>query len=70
MSEVVTGRTKVLIKKHGINVSETVRSALEQEIRRREAQELVEKVRVLKRLLKKIPDDELVRAVRESRDKR
>lgn len=61
---------KEKIKKHGINVSKTVRDALEDEVARREDAELAEAVSQLKAVLQKIPDDEIVRAVRESRDQR
>jgi len=74
MSEVVTIRVdKVLkekIKKYKISVSKITREALEEEIKKHERQELVNAVSEMKTLLNKIPDDEIVRAIRESRDQR
>jgi predicted transcriptional regulator len=74
MSEVVTVRVdKVLkkkIKKYRISVSKIAREALEEEIKKRERQELANAVNEMKILLNKIPDDEIVRAIRESRDQR
>lgn len=61
---------KEKIKKHGINVSKAVKEALEDEVARREDAELAEAVSQLKAVLQKIPDDEIVRAIRESRDQR
>ncbi|MBM3897344.1 MAG: hypothetical protein FJ358_02310 [Thaumarchaeota archaeon] len=74
MSDVITvrldRRTKEKIKKFDINISEAVRRALEEEIRRHETEELTRKLKEMKRILKKIPDKELVRVVRETRDRR
>lgn len=74
MSEVVTVRvdktTKEKIRKYKISVSKITREALEEEIKRHERQELADAVSDMKILLSKIPDIEIVRAVRESRDQR
>jgi post-segregation antitoxin (ccd killing protein) len=74
MSEVVTVRVdKVLkekIRKYKIRVSKITREALEEEIKKHERQELANAVSEMKTLLNKIPDDEIVRAIRESRDQR
>jgi post-segregation antitoxin (ccd killing protein) len=74
MSDVVTVRidrqTKQKIRKHGINVSKTVRAALKSEIRKHEDGELREALHKAGQILRKIPDKEIVRAVRESRDER
>ncbi len=74
MSEVITVRVgKVLkekIRKYKISVSKITREALEEEIQKRERQELANAVSEMKVLLDKIPDDEIVRAIRESRDQR
>jgi post-segregation antitoxin (ccd killing protein) len=74
MSEVLTVRVdralKEKIRKHKINASKIAREALEEEIRKREAQEMAEAVSEMKTLLSKIPDNEIVRAIRESRDRR
>jgi len=74
MSEVVTVRVdKVLkekIRKYRISVSKITREALEEEIEKHERQELANAISEMKTLLNKIPDDEIVRAIRESRDQR
>jgi post-segregation antitoxin (ccd killing protein) len=74
MTEVVTVRvdktTKEKIRKYKISVSKITREALEEEIKRHERQELANAVSEMKILLNKIPDDEIVRAIRESRDQR
>jgi post-segregation antitoxin (ccd killing protein) len=74
MTEVITVRideeTKGKLKRHRINVSETVRKALKEEIGRRERAELVEAIASVQPILKKIPKVEWVGAVRESREQR
>lgn len=74
MSEVITVRVnkslKEKIRKHRINVSKTVRDALEDEVKKREDAELEQAIEQMKAVLAKIPDEEIVRAVRESRDQR
>jgi len=74
MSEVVTIRVdKVLkekIKKYKISISKITREALEEEIEKHERQELTNAINEMKTLLNKIPDDEIARAIRESRDQR
>ncbi len=74
MSKVITVRVgkemREKIRKHRIPISETVRRALESEIRKRERQERAEDLEILQRILKKIPDQRWVRAIRESRDNR
>ena len=74
MSEVVTVRVdKVLkekIRKYRISISKITREALEEEIEKHERQELANAINEMKTLLNKIPDDEIARAIRESRDQR
>jgi antitoxin CcdA len=74
MSSVVTvridRRMKEKIRKHKINVSETVRDALDKEIKRREEQETREALRDAGRILRKIPEGEIVESIRRSRDSR
>jgi len=74
MSEIVTVRVKKSIKekarKYGINVSKTVREALENEVKKHEEEEFAQAFATMKAILQKIPDAEIVRAVRESRDQR
>jgi antitoxin CcdA len=74
MSEVLTVRVdkalKGKIRKYKISVSKIARRALEEEIRKRERQELTDAIIEMKTLLEKIPDEEIIKAVRESRDQR
>jgi predicted transcriptional regulator len=58
------------IKKYKINASKIARQAIEEEIKRREMQELTDAVIEMKTILEKIPDEEITKAVRESRDQR
>ena len=74
MSSVITVRvdreTKRKIKKHGINVSETVRRALQKEISKREEENLQRALDEAGHILRKVPEKDIVRAIRESRDER
>jgi post-segregation antitoxin (ccd killing protein) len=74
MSEIVTVRVKKSLKekarKYKINVSQVVREALEDEVKKREDEELLHAVSEMKVLLQKIPDEEIVKNIRESRDQR
>jgi antitoxin CcdA len=74
MSEVLTVRVdedlKGKIRKYKLNVSQITRRALEEEIRKRERQELTDTIAEMKALLEKIPDEEIVKAIRDSRDQR
>ena len=74
MTEVVTVRVKKSLKekarKYKIDISKTVRVALEDEIRKREEEELRQALCEIKTILQKIPDEEIVKAIRESRDQR
>ena len=74
MSEVITVRvdreTKQKIKKHGINVSQTVRRALQREIAKKEEENLQRALNEAGHILRKIPEKEIVRVIRESRDER
>lgn len=74
MSEVLTVRVdkalKEKIRKYKINISKITRQALEEEIKKRERQELTGAIIEMKTLLEKIPDEEIIKAVRDSRDQR
>jgi antitoxin CcdA len=74
MTEVVTVRVnktlKEKAKKYNIDVSKTVRTALEEEIKKREEEELTQALSDIKTILRKIPDEEIVKAIRQSRDQR
>jgi post-segregation antitoxin (ccd killing protein) len=74
MSEVITVRVKKSLKekirKHKIDISKTVREALEDEVRKREKAELAHALSEMKAVLEKISDDAIVKAMRETRDQR
>jgi post-segregation antitoxin (ccd killing protein) len=74
MTEIVTVRVKKSLKekarKYKVDLSKTVRAALEVEIRKCEEEELAQALNDIKNILQKIPDEEIVKAIRESRDQR
>ena len=59
---------KEKIERLGINVSRVIRRALEEEVRRRELERLRELAKEAAEALGKIPDDEIVRIIRETRE--
>jgi post-segregation antitoxin (ccd killing protein) len=74
MSEIITVRVdkalKEKIRLYKINVSETVRLALEDEVSRIENAELTEAINQMKLVLNKIPEAEIVTAIHDSSDPR
>ena len=74
MSEIITVRVektlKDKIRQYKINVSETVRLALEDEISRIENAELTDAINQMKLVLNKIPEAEIVTAMHDTRDQR
>ena len=74
MTEVVTVRVKKSLKgkarKSKVDVSKSVRAALEDEIRKHAEEELTQALSDIKNILQQIPDEEIVKAIRESRDQR
>ncbi len=74
MSDVVTVRLDKEIrekaKRYKVNISQVAREALRGEIARKEREELLDDLGAMKRILKKIPSEEIVQALRESRDER
>jgi hypothetical protein len=74
MSSVITVRvdseTKEKIKKHRINVSQAVRDALTKKIQEKEEEEIQSALKVAGQVLRKIPEKEIIKTVREARDKR
>jgi antitoxin CcdA len=74
MTETVVVRVdedlKRKIKAYNVNISEVVRSALREEVKRRERSELISALELAKKALAKVPDDEIVRAIRETRESR
>ena len=76
MSNTVTVSAKIpkelkeKLHKLKINVSRLIREALEKEVRRKEEERLRSMAEQVSLSLKKIPREEIVRVVRESRDER
>jgi len=58
------------IQRYGVEVSKVVRRALEEEIRKRKLEELKKAAGRLGNLLAKIPDDEIIKTIREAREYR
>jgi len=58
------------LKRYGIPVSEVIRKALEEEVRKREELEVREALRQAQEILRKIPPEEIVSVVRSSREER
>ena len=61
---------KEKIDKYNVKTSEVIRVALEEEVRRRELEELKQQAKELKPILKKFTTEEVVRMIREDRDQR
>ncbi|RLE78910.1 MAG: hypothetical protein DRJ51_08755 [Thermoprotei archaeon] len=58
------------LKKYRVNISEVVRRALEEEVRRREEEELRRLLEEAAKVLSKIPQERIVKHVREGREER
>ena len=76
MSKSVTVSTKVpkelkeKIKQLNIKPARLLRKALEDEIKRREAEQLKEEIAKIKPILDRISTEEIVKSIREDRDSR
>jgi len=58
------------LKRYGIPISMVIKRALEEEVQRKEEEELRNTLGEMQRILKKIPQDELIQAIRSSREER
>jgi len=58
------------LKRYGIVVSDVIRRALEEEVRRREEEEIASMLDKAQEILARIPSEELVEAIRASREER
>jgi hypothetical protein len=56
------------LKRYGIQVSRVVRKALEEEVRRAEEEEVKKLLERMGGILEKIPSEEIVKSIRESRE--
>ena len=74
MTETVVVRVDEELKKkakaYHVNISEVVRSALRDEVQKRERRELISALERAKKALSKVPDEEIVKAIRDTRDNR
>ena len=66
----VSPELKERLTKLGVNVSKTIREALEREAERLEQERLRELSEEAGAILRKIPAEEIVRSIRESREQR
>jgi len=66
----ITPELKEKIDKHNVKTSQVIRQALEEEVKRRELEELKEHIKELQPLLNKFTTEEVVRMIREDRDQR
>jgi len=57
-------------KRYGINISEVARRALEKEVKRRKLEEAMAAARRIGEILSKIPEEEMVKWLREAREER
>lgn len=58
------------LKRYGISVSKVIRRALEEEVRKAEEEEIRKILGRIGRILEKIPEEEVVKSIRENREKR
>jgi post-segregation antitoxin (ccd killing protein) len=58
------------LRKRGIELSEVVRKALEEELRKRERKELEGAATRLGELFSRMPEDDIVRSIRQQREQR
>jgi antitoxin CcdA len=58
------------LKRYGIVVSDVIRRALEEEVRRREGEEVAKMLDKAQEILARIPSEELVEAIRSDREER
>jgi antitoxin CcdA len=74
MTETVVVRVDEELKRkakaYNVNISEVVRSALRDEVQKRERRELISALERGKKALSKVPDEDIVRTIRETRDER
>ncbi len=70
ISAKIPRKLKEKLRKLNVNVSQLVREALEREVKRKEEEQMRALAGEVSLLLRKIPSDELVRLVRETREKR
>ena len=63
----ISKKLKEKIDRYGIKISEVVRKVLEEEVRKKELEEVTLAAKELKEFFSKIPDEEIVETIREYR---
>ena len=63
----ISKKLKEKIDRYGIKISEVVRKVLEEEVRKKELEEVTLAAKELKKFFSKIPDEEIVETIREHR---
>ncbi len=70
VSAKIPRKLKELLDKYGIKPGPIIRRALEEEVRRKILEEVEEKARELSKKVAHIPDEEIVKLIREDREGR
>jgi post-segregation antitoxin (ccd killing protein) len=66
----ISDELKKELQDSGINISEVTRKALKTEIKKIKEQRAREAAQELSQLLSEVPDEEIIKAIRETRDRR
>lgn len=66
----IPGELKKQLEETGVKISQVTRKALENEVRRIQDEKAREAAEKLSQLLREIPDEEIIKATRETRDQR
>lgn len=66
----ISDELKKELQDFGINISEVTRKALRAEVERIQEQNAHEAAKNLSRLLRDIPDEDIIKSIRETRDQR
>ena len=70
VSAKISQELKEKVNKYDISITETIRQALEQEVEKKELEELRKRSEKLKPLFEKVTSEEVVKLIREDRDSR
>ncbi|MCS7364690.1 MAG: hypothetical protein NDF54_04550 [archaeon GB-1867-035] len=70
VSAKIPRKLRQLLDKYGIKPSQIIRKALEEEVKRRMLKEIEEKAKELSRKVSHISDEEIVRIIREDRERK
>lgn len=66
----ITDELKKELQETGINISEVTRKALEAEVKKIQEQRAQEAAKKLSKLLREVPDEEIIKTIRETREQR